>query len=319
MSADYILETQDLKKYFKLKGGKLLRAIDGISIALERGKTLGVVGESGCGKSTLGRTIIGVYEPTAGRILFDGAPVEARKSLASKRAFAAKAQMIFQDPYACLNPRMTVGDIVAEGWDIARKYRAGERREKILEMLALVGLNEEHAGRFPHEFSGGQRQRIGIARALSMESRLIICDEPISALDVSIQAQVMNLLCELQGRLGLSYLFIAHDLSMVRYISDHVAVMYLGSIMEYADSEEIYRNPQHPYTKALFSAIPPPNPDIAKSQKYIALEGEIPSPINAPAGCKFSSRCPQTAKVCKESPPEAREIAPGHTAACHLL
>ena len=318
---DIILETKDLKKHFKIKGGKVLKAVDGVSIQVERGKTLGLAGESGCGKSTLGRTLIRIYEPTDGTILLNGKDISGKSTKRFRQELAKSIQMIFQDPYACLNPRMTVSQLISEGWDLNKNVRmtAAEKKEKVVELLQTVGLNKEHANRFPHEFSGGQRQRIGIARALSMNPELIICDEPISALDVSIQAQVMNLLLNLQQEQQLSYIFIAHDLSMVRYISDTVAVMYLGSIMEYATNEELYGRPQHPYTKALFSAIPVADPKVEKQRSRIQLEGEIPSPIHAPKGCKFCTRCPYAKPVCQEEPPILKECAPGHMVACHLV
>ena len=321
MSKDIILETHDLKKYFKIKGGRVVKAVDGVSIQVERGKTLGLAGESGCGKSTLGRTLIRIYEPSGGAITLNGKDVSGKSTKRFRQELARSIQMIFQDPYACLNPRMTVSQIISEGWDLNRDIHMtpAEKKERVLGLLQTVGLNKEHANRFPHEFSGGQRQRIGIARALSMHPELIICDEPISALDVSIQAQVMNLLLNLQREQQLSYIFVAHDLSMVRYISDTVAVMYLGSIMEYASNEELYGHPQHPYTKALFSAIPVANPKTEKKRNRIQLEGEIPSPINAPKGCKFCTRCPYAKPVCHEKPPALKECAPGHLVACHLV
>ena len=319
--SDIILETRDLKKHFNIKGGRVVKAVDGVSIQVERGKTLGLVGESGCGKSTLGRTIIRIYDPTEGKVILNGKDVSGKSSKHFRQELARSMQMIFQDPYACLNPRMTVSQLIAEGWALNKSIHlsAAERKEKIVNLLEIVGLNEEHANRFPHEFSGGQRQRIGIARALSMDPELIICDEPISALDVSIQAQVMNLLLNLQQKTNLSYIFIAHDLSMVRYISDTVAVMYLGSIMEYASNKELYEHPQHPYTKALFSAIPVANPEVEKQRRRIKLEGEIPSPINAPKGCKFCTRCSYAKPICFEQPPELKECAPGHRVACHVV
>ncbi len=321
MSKDIILETHDLKKYFKIKGGRVVKAVDGVSIQVERGKTLGLAGESGCGKSTLGRTLIRIYEPSGGAITLNGKDVSGKSTKRFRQELARSIQMIFQDPHACLNPRMTVSQIISEGWDLNRDIHMtpAEKKERVLGLLQTVGLNKEHANRFPHEFSGGQRQRIGIARALSMHPELIICDEPISALDVSIQAQVMNLLLNLQREQQLSYIFVAHDLSMVRYISDTVAVMYLGSIMEYASNGELYGHPQHPYTKALFSAIPVANPKTEKKRNRIQLEGEIPSPINAPKGCKFCTRCPYAKPVCHEKPPALKECAPGHLVACHLV
>ena len=321
MGKDIILQTENLKKYFKIRRGQEVKAVDGVSIQVERGKTLGLVGESGCGKSTLGRTLIRIYDPTDGTILLNGKDITGKSTRAFRQELARSMQMIFQDPYACLNPRMTVSDLIAEGWDLNRAIHLSqaERKEKVLELLHVVGLNEEHANRFPHEFSGGQRQRIGIARALSLEPELVICDEPISALDVSIQAQVMNLLLNLQREKSLSYIFIAHDLSMVRYISDTVAVMYLGSIMEYASNRELYEHPQHPYTKALFSAIPVANPRQEKQRQRIELQGEIPSPIHAPKGCKFCTRCAHAKPICFEQQPELRECAPGHMVACHVV
>lgn len=319
--SDVILKAEDLKKYFKIKGRKVVKAVDGVSIEVERGKTLGLVGESGCGKSTLGRTLIRIYEPTEGKITLNGKDISGKSTKRFRQDLARSIQMIFQDPYACLSPRMTVSQLISEGWGLnhAIHMSAEEKRDRVIELLETVGLNEEHANRFPHEFSGGQRQRIGIARALSMSPELIICDEPISALDVSIQTQVMNLLLKLQQDKGLSYIFIAHDLSMVRYISDTVAVMYLGSIMEYATNKELYENPQHPYTKALFSAIPVANPKIEKGRSRIKLEGEIPSPINSPKGCKFCTRCAYAKPVCFEQPPVLKECGPGHKVACHLI
>ena len=319
--SDVILKAEDLKKYFKIKGRKVVKAVDGVSIEVERGKTLGLVGESGCGKSTLGRTLIRIYEPTEGKITLNGKDISGKSTKRFRQDLARSIQMIFQDPYACLSPRMTVSQLISEGWGLnhAIHMSAEEKRDRVIELLETVGLNEEHANRFPHEFSGGQRQRIGIARALSMSPELIICDEPISALDVSIQAQVMNLLLKLQQDKGLSYIFIAHDLSMVRYISDTVAVMYLGSIMEYATNKELYENPQHPYTKALFSAIPVANPKIEKGRSRIKLEGEIPSPINSPKGCKVCTRCAYAKPVCFEQPPVLKECGPGHKVACHLI
>ena len=321
MDKDIILQTENLKKYFRIRRGQEVKAVDGVSIQVERGKTLGLVGESGCGKSTLGRTLIRIYDPTDGKILLNGKDITGKSTRAFRQELARSIQMIFQDPYSSLNPRMTVSDLIAEGWDLNRAIHlsAAERKEKVLELLRIVGLNEEHANRFPHEFSGGQRQRIGIARALSMEPELIICDEPISALDVSIQAQVMNLLLNLQGEKGLSYIFIAHDLSMVRYISDTVAVMYLGSLMEYASNRELYEHPQHPYTKALFSAIPVANPRQEKQRQRIELKGEIPSPIHAPKGCKFCTRCAYAKPICAEQAPALKECAPGHMVACHAV
>jgi len=313
-----MLEVEDLKKYFNVGYKKILKAVDGVSFKVKSGETLGIVGESGCGKTTLGRTIIGIYKPTSGKIIFKGENINYRNKK-DKAKIGNKIQMIFQDPYSSLNPRMIVGDIIAEGWDINKKYRGNERRKKIVEMLELVGLNEEHINRFPHEFSGGQRQRIGISRALSMNPELIICDEPISSLDVSIQAQVMNLLLKLQKQFRFTYIFISHDLRIVKYISDNVIVLYLGEIMEYAESQVIYNYPLHPYTKVLFSAIPIPNPDIEKSKETILLEGDIPNSINPKPGCKFASRCPLVHDICTKIEPELKERKPGHFVACHIL
>lgn len=318
MSNEAFLEVKNLKKYFEIGKHATLKAVDGVSFTINKGETLGLVGESGCGKTTCGRTIIGLYEPTGGEILFEGKNI-SKQGAKQREAFARTAQMIFQDPYASLNPRMTVGDIVAEGIDIHRLYQGKDRTNKIYELLNLVGLNKEHASRFPHEFSGGQRQRIGIARALAVEPKLIVCDEPISALDVSIQAQVVNLLIKLQKELGLTYLFIAHDLSMVRHISDKVGVMYLGVLMELAPSEKIYSKPLHPYTKALMSAIPVPDPKVGRSKQRIVLEGEVTSPINPKAGCRFASRCKYVTERCKVENPVLREIESEHFVACHLF
>ncbi|WP_190317024.1 oligopeptide/dipeptide ABC transporter ATP-binding protein [Thermoanaerobacterium thermosaccharolyticum] len=312
-----ILEVKNLKKYFHVSGG-ILKAVDDVSFTIKRGETLGLVGESGCGKSTTGRTVIGLYEATGGSVIFDDIPVHKMND-ETRRKFARKAQMIFQDPYASLNPRMTVGDIIGEGIDIHGLYTGKERRERIYNLLELVGLNREHANRFPHEFSGGQRQRIGIARAMAIEPEFIVCDEPISALDVSIQAQIVNLLMNLQEEKGLTYLFIAHDLSMVRHISDRVAVMYLGSIAELTQSGELYTNPLHPYTQALLSAVPIPDPEVERKRERIILEGDVPSPINPPSGCRFRTRCKYAMDICSEVTPPLKEVGSGHFVACHLF
>lgn len=317
MENEVFLEVKNLKKYFKLDKNKVLHAVDNVSFKINKGETLGLVGESGCGKTTCGRTLIGLYEKTDGEVIFEGKKINNLTSK-ERKEFSRVAQMIFQDPYASLNPRMTVGDIIAEGIDIHKLYKGKERQNKIYELLNLVGLNKDHASRFPHEFSGGQRQRIGIARALALEPKFIVCDEPISALDVSIQAQVVNLLIKLQKQLGLTYLFIAHDLSMVRHISDKVGVMYLGNLMEIAPSNELYENPKHPYTKVLMSAIPIPDPKLAQKKEKIKLTGEIKSPINPKPGCKFVSRCAYAKDICKKETPILKEIADEHFIACHL-
>ena len=310
-----LLEVKNLKKYFPVGHKKLLRAVDDVTLSIEKGETLGLVGESGCGKSTLGRTVIGLYEPTDGQILFEGKDVTHLKGK-ERKEFSKNIQMIFQDPYASLNPRMTVSDIIGEGLDIHKIYKGEARQKRIFELLDLVGLSQEHASRFPHEFSGGQRQRIGIARALAIEPKLIICDEPISALDVSIQAQVVNLLEDLQKELGLTYLFIAHDLAMVEHISDRIAVMYLGALVEMAPAEELMRNPLHPYTKALLSAVPFADPVASRARRRIKLEGEVPSPIAIQGGCKFQTRCTHCTEDCKRQNPVLKEVRPGHFVAC---
>jgi len=322
--AEYILEVNNLVKHFPVSSGFLskknqkVQAVNGISFKVRKGETLGLVGESGCGKSTAGRTIIRLYEPTDGQIIFEGQDVTKAKG-DGLMAMRRNMQMIFQDPYASLNPRMTVGDIVGEALDI-HKLAAGQKRtDRIYELLQVVGLNPEHANRFPHEFSGGQRQRIGIARALSVDPSLIICDEPISALDVSIQAQVVNMLEELQEKMGLTYLFIAHDLSMVKHISHRIAVMYLGRIVELAESFELYDNPKHPYTQALLSAIPIPDPKVEATRQRIVLQGNVPSPIDPPSGCYFRTRCAYAQSECAEKAPELKDTGSGHMVACHLV
>ncbi|URZ08753.1 ABC transporter ATP-binding protein [Clostridium felsineum] len=314
---EVLIEVKNLKKYFNVGQGAILKAVDDVSFNIKKGETLGLVGESGCGKTTCGRTVLGLYEATEGEVNYDGVNIHSLKGR-SKKEFSKKAQMIFQDPYACLNPRMTVGDIIAEGIDIHGLYKGEERTKKIYEMLDHVGLNREHASRFPHEFSGGQRQRIGIARALAINPEFIVCDEPISALDVSIQAQIVNLLIKLQREMGLTYLFIAHDLSMVKHISDRVGVMYLGTMVEFAASHDLYENPLHPYTKALMSAIPIPDPKVEKTRQRIKLEGEVPSPINPKPGCRFAARCKQAKPECFKIKPEFKEIEKGHFVSCHL-
>ena len=311
-----LLELKDVKTYFKVSGG-ILKAVNGVSLILHEGETIGLVGESGCGKSTLGKTILRLIRPAGGQVLFDGRDIWSFDR-AERKAYTRQVQMIFQDPYACLDPLSVIGDTVAEGMDIHR-LNAGreERAREILRLLNDVGLNESHVSRFPHEFSGGQRQRVGIARALSLKPRLIVCDEPISALDVSIQAQVVNLLKRLQREMRMAYVFITHDLSMVRQISDRIAVMYLGSIVEIADSEDIYLSNRHPYTRALLSAIPIADPAVERTRERIVLSGDVPSPVNLPAGCAFAGRCPNACDRCRKEAPVLREIAPGHLIACH--
>jgi oligopeptide transport system ATP-binding protein len=316
-NVENILEVKNLKKYFDLGRGRKLKAVDNVSFTIKRGETFGLVGESGCGKSTTGRTIIRLYNATEGQVLFNGKDVHQLQGRDLKQ-FNRQMQMIFQDPYASLNPRMTVADIIGEGIDIHGLLKGRQRLERIYELLQTVGLNAEHANRFPHEFSGGQRQRIGIARALAVEPDFIIGDEPISALDVSIQAQVVNLLKKLQIERGLTYLFIAHDLAMVKHISDRIGVMYLGSLVEVAEANELYRKPLHPYTEALLSAIPIPDPEVERTRERIILEGEVPSPVNPPSGCRFRTRCPKAMPECAQITPELKEVEPGHHVACLL-
>ncbi len=316
-----LIEVQNLKKYFDINVGlfktKPLKAVDDVSFSIKKGETLGLVGESGCGKTTVGRTILNLYKPTAGKIFFEGKEI---KTNADIKEFRKKATMVFQDPYSSLNPRMTVSDIIGEPLDVHKLYSSkAERQEKILELMGHVGLNSEHASRYAHEFSGGQRQRIGIARSLAVNPEFIVCDEPVSALDVSIQAQVINMFGELQQQLGLTYLFVAHDLLVVRHISDRIAVMYLGRMVELADAGEIYDHPLHPYSQSLLSAVPVPDPKIARANQRIALVGDIPSPLNAPSGCPFRTRCRYATDKCAESMPEFKEVSTGHFVACHRV
>ena len=315
-----LLEVRHLKKYFPVKTGLLrktpLKAVDDVSFEISRGETLGIVGESGCGKTTLGRTILRLEEPTGGDILFGGESIIGK----NMNPFRSKMQIVFQDPYASLDPRKTVSDIIGEAMDIQKMYPdKAMRRDRILELMRLVGLNREFYNRFPHEFSGGQRQRIGIARALAVNPEFIVCDEPVSALDVSIQAQIVNMLEDLQKERQLTYLFIAHDLAVVKHISTRIGVMYLGHMVELTDSATLYRTPLHPYTQMLLSAIPIADPDLSEKRKRIKLDGEIPSPLNPPSGCPFRTRCPKAGPQCSEAMPQLREITPGHFAACHDL
>jgi len=324
MSAETLVSVRDLKKHFPVTKGALrrkvgaVRAVDGVSFDIERGQTLGLVGESGSGKSTIGRTLLRLEKPTEGAVHFDGVDL-ASLSASELRKTRPRMQMVFQDPHACLNPRMTVSSILGEPLMEHESMTSKERNARVEELLGLVGLKAEYANRYPHEFSGGQRQRIGIARAIALNPDLIVCDEPIAALDVSIQAQVVNLMEELQDLLGLTYLFISHDLGMVRHIADRVAVMYLGRIMELADVNAIYEDPRHPYTLALQSSAPVPDPVVEATREKIVLEGDIPSPSNPPAGCVFCTRCPEAVDRCRTEVPVWREVAPGHGVACHLV
>ncbi|MEE3351494.1 MAG: oligopeptide/dipeptide ABC transporter ATP-binding protein [Saccharofermentanaceae bacterium] len=316
-----IIEVKNLKQYFNINVGlfrsKPLKAVDDVSFSIKKGETLGLVGESGCGKTTVGRTLLHLYKPTSGSVFYKGKEIKTKSDIAE---FRKKATMVFQDPYSSLNPRMTVSDIIGEPLDIHKTYKSSkERHDRILELMGQVGLNSEHASRYAHEFSGGQRQRIGIARSLALDPDFVVCDEPVSALDVSIQAQVINMFDELQAKMGLTYLFIAHDILVVRHISDRIAVMYLGKMVELADSKEIYEHSLHPYTKSLMSAVPQPDPKIARANKRIVLSGDIPSPLNAPSGCPFRTRCAYAKECCAESMPELKEVSSGHFVACHRL
>jgi oligopeptide transport system ATP-binding protein len=328
MSDNILVRVEELKMYFPITKGAVfqrhigdIKAVDGINFFVREGETLGLVGESGCGKSTTGRAILQLYKPTAGRVYFreEDEDVELTAIKGERlRRMRRKMQMIFQDPYASLNPRMTVGNIVGEPLEVHKISRGRERRERVQELLQVVGLNPYFINRYPHEFSGGQRQRIGVARALAVNPSFIICDEPISALDVSIQAQIINLLEELQGQFGLTYLFIAHDLSVVRHISDRMAVMYLGKIVELTTRADLYENPLHPYTQALLSAVPIPDPVIEEKRQRIILEGDVPSPANPPLGCNFNTRCPRVMDICHQTEPEFKDVGGEHFVACHL-
>lgn len=317
---EVLIDIRNLKQHFNIPTGVMkslpLKAVDGVSFTINKGETLGLVGESGCGKTTVGRTILNLYKPTAGEIIYRGKPIKTKSDI---HEFRKKASMVFQDPYSSLNPRMTVSDIIGEPLDVHKLYDTKkDRQDRIRELMDFVGLSREHATRYAHEFSGGQRQRIGIARALAVSPDFIVCDEPVSALDVSIQAQIINMFEELQERLGLTYLFIAHDLLVVKHISNRIAVMYLGKIVELADADAIYNNPLHPYSISLLSAVPLPDPKVARAHKRIVLEGDVPSPLKVPSGCPFRTRCAYAKDTCKEVVPEFREVQSGHFVACHF-
>lgn len=325
MAKEILLEVNNLKKYFPIRSGNIfqknqlhVKAVDNVSFKLRKGETLGLVGESGCGKTTCGRTVLKIYDPTAGQIIYKGQDI-AGLSKKEMIPYRKNMQMIFQDPYASLDPRMMVGDIISEGMlEYNKNMTKGEVKDKVCYLLDKVGLNREYINRYPHEFSGGQRQRIGIARALALDPEFIVCDEPISALDVSIQAQVINMLEELQEEMDLTYLFIAHDLCMVKHISTNIGVMYLGNMVEIGDADEVYNHPQHPYTQALLSAVPLPDPEVAKKRQRIVLEGDVPSPINVPKGCPFSGRCRYATERCKNEKPALKPLSDTHSVACFL-
>ena len=317
--SEYLVEVEHLKQYFQVRSGfknMTLKAVDDVSFCIKPGETLGLVGESGCGKTTVGRSLLHLYDPTGGTVRFEGEEV-TKKNIQRMRA---KMQMVFQDPYSSLDPRMTAEDIIGEPLDVHHLCaNRKERREKVISLMELVGLNSEHATRYAHEFSGGQRQRIGIARALAVDPKFIVCDEPVSALDVSIQAQVINMFEDLQSQLGVAYLFIAHDLLVVQHISNRIAVMYLGHVVELADANELMSDPKHPYTQSLLSAVPIPDPKTARKKNRIVLEGDVPSPLNMPSGCPFRTRCPYACDKCAESMPDFQEVSAGHFVACHRV
>lgn len=315
MRDNVLIDINDVSKYFSVSEGTL-KAVDHVSLEIFKGETLGLVGESGCGKSTFGKTLMGIYSPTTGTITYNAPQGPMTINKKNLFAYSKMAQIIFQDPYSSLDPRMTVSSIIEEGMIIHKMYDKKRRQERVYELLDLVGLNREHANRFPHEFSGGQRQRIGIARALAIEPEFIVCDEPISALDVSIQSQIINLLHDLQEKLNLTYLFIAHDLNIVKYISDRIAVMYLGNIVELATSNELYEKTLHPYSQALLSAVPIPDPDMEAQKNRQILSGDVPSPVNTPKGCPFATRCPKATDICRQEKPKL-EMKQGHLVACH--
>ena len=320
--SENLLEVEGLKQYFPAGKGRFIKAVDDVSFFIKKGETFGLVGESGCGKTTTGRSVLRLTEPSAGKITYDGQVIfDSQNNIkVDMLPYRQKMQIVFQDPYASLDPRMTVSDIIGEALDIHKLYSSkAERREKILSLLAKVGLNSEHANRFPHEFSGGQRQRIGIARALAVNPQFIVCDEPVSALDVSIQAQVVNMFEDLQKEMGLTYLFIAHDLSVVNHISSRIGVMYLGHMVEMAESDELIFHSVHPYTRSLISAVPIADPKTARQNKRIVLEGDVPSPLNPPSGCPFRTRCPYADQLCAQENPQFKEVSSGHYAACHHL
>lgn len=318
MEKEKLITLEHISKHFNVGNKQTLVAVNDISLDIYKGETLGVVGESGCGKSTLGRVVMGIYRPTKGKLFYRGKEVDLKRTK-DRYEYSEKAQIIFQDPYASLDPRMTVGTIISEGMEIHKMYDAEKRRQRVYELLETVGLNREHANRFPHEFSGGQRQRIGIARALAINPEFVVCDEPISALDVSIQSQIINLLKDLQQKFHLTYMFIAHDLNIVKYISNRIAVMYLGNLVELADSEEIYAHTLHPYSQALLASVPIPDPDKEAQKKAQVITGDVPSPINPKPGCPFANRCPLCKDICRKESPVLKEVSPQHFVSCHCV